>query len=135
MRNLTVIVSLLAITLPLGSALAEGDGGGNPFAFRAPGITTDYAKLIRRSPDQDAFQYRSPAQTVKTVNLNEMAPQNGAEGSVQTANSLPRGANAGMANYAQSQALRQYWAARGVTTVKTQVAQPVAAPTATGRNG
>ncbi len=134
MRKLSMIACVVAIGLPMGSAFAEGEGNGNPFPFSAPGITTQYGKMVRRSPDQDAFQYRSPAQAVTSVDMGAMAPQNGSEGSVQTANSLPRGASAGTANYAHIQSLQQYWASRGTSAVKTQVAQPVATPNS-GHNG
>ena len=135
MRKLSFVAVALAVSLPLGSAFAEGEGAGNPFPYRAPGVTTDYGKLVRRSPDQDFFQYRSPAQAVTSIDMGATAPQNGNESSVQTANSLPHDANKGMQNYARVDSLRQYWASRGVSTVKTQLAQPANAPAALGHNG
>ncbi len=135
MNTLSVVALVLAVSLPIGSAFAGGEGSGDPFPFQAPRITTQFGKMVGRSTLTDPFQYRSPDQTVTSLDMNAMAPQTGSEGSVQTANSVPRSALEGTQSYARTQSMQHYWASHGLTPVKTQLAQPATTPTQAGHNG
>ncbi len=135
MNNLSIVALVMAVSLPIGSAFAEGEGSGDPFPFQAPRISTLFGKMVGHSTLTDPFQYRSPDQAVSSLDMNAMAPQTGNEGSVQTANSVPHGALEGTQAYARTQGMQHYWASRGLTPVKTQLAQPATTPTQAGHNG
>ncbi len=79
-------VAAAAMTLSATAAFAEGEGRGDPFPFRAPIVT----RFV----------------TGGTL------PTNGAEGVVQTANSLPAGFEDGTAAYSQFNSTQAFFQAQ-----------------------
>ena len=80
-----ILIAATALSLVAATAIA-GEGGGNPFPFAAPPVTTDNANYKQAaSALQNPFPYRTPGVAVTMSVL----PTNGSEGAVQTANSMP----------------------------------------------
>ena len=95
--------ALLAAALILSAHAAQAaEGNGDPFPFRAPGITTTVTgtKMLADQPD-NPFGYKAPGQVVTARESGAMLPANGSEGPVQSANSLPAGFASGSVAYAQ----------------------------------
>ena len=87
--------TLLASAIALGftaTAAYAGEGAGDPFPFRAPGITTTVTgtKLLADQPD-NPFGYKAPGQVVTPAQSGAMMASSGSEGPVQSYNSLPDG--------------------------------------------
>ena len=99
---------LFAATIAAGlsaHAAYAGEGNGDPFPFRAPGVTTTFSGYKALPPGlDDPFPYRSPGQAVSQVDRDRMVPAPGSQAPVQSANSLPVGFEDGPASvYARSQ--------------------------------
>jgi len=90
--SLIAATALLAFgTLP---ALA-GEGNGAPFAFRTPGITTAVGAQVADTGSSAYPDITGRAGSSLSVFAGSLAPDTGSEASVQTANSLPVGAEQG----------------------------------------
>ena len=99
-------LSLLAIR-----AVHAGEGNGEPFALRAPGVAATATPAFAADTGSAAYPDLAgrPSWAVATDSLDAL-PATGSEGTVQTANSLPRGAMDGTAAYAQAQSARRFLA-------------------------
>jgi hypothetical protein len=99
-------LSLFGATI---TAHAQGEGAGDPFPFRAPGIVLIHPSTFvdTGSAAYPVFSGR-PGQVV-TANQGTL-PSNGSEGAVQTAASLPRGAFDGTVTVMQAQSTDRYFA-------------------------
>lgn len=102
MTAIAAALSLLATT-----AAHAGEGNGEPFAFRAPGVTAATAPAFAADTDSAAYPDLAgrPSWAVAAGSPDAL-PATGSEGAVQTASSLPRGAMDGTAAYAQAQLAR-----------------------------
>ena len=87
--------TLLAATAAVGlfaHAAYAGEGNGDPFPFRAPGVTTTFNGYKALPANMaDPFPFRAHAQTVTQVDRDRMAPAPGSQAPVQSVNSLPVG--------------------------------------------
>jgi opacity protein-like surface antigen len=85
-----LLAAVSAVVLTAAAAHAESEGAGDPFAFRAPGTTT---VGLLSDADTGSASYLSLAgrrsKLVAAGNPVEVSAT-GSEGTVQTANSLPR---------------------------------------------
>ena len=107
--NTKLIIAATVAALSLSTAaFAEGggEGSGNPFPFHAAGVTT-YA-----SGSRDVGSNQLPALNGGVVSSWSQAtlPENGQNGEVATANSLPAHAMEGTVAYAQAERVNQYFA-------------------------
>lgn len=99
MKN-TLIAAAALLTLGALPALA-GEGTGDVFAIRTPGVTT---MIAAEAPDTGSSQYPFVANRPGSflgVFASDIVPETGNEAPVQTANSLPRGAEQGNLAYVQ----------------------------------
>ncbi|MGI4940198.1 MAG: hypothetical protein ACRYHQ_06500 [Janthinobacterium lividum] len=93
MKN-TLFAAAALLTLSALPALA-GEGTGDVFALHTPGVTT---LMVAEAPDTGSSQYPVVANRPGSflgVFANNIVLETGSETSVQTANSLPRGAERG----------------------------------------
>ena len=97
----SILVATLALAFGAHAAYAA-EGAGDPFPFRAPGVTTSLQNF-KQAPGgmDDPYPMKVPGHVVTTADTDALAPSNGAEGTVQSLNSLPRGFIDGMPSYAQ----------------------------------
>ncbi len=97
----TILIAAAALlTLSALPALA-GEGTGDIFAIRTPGVTTT---IVAQVPDTGSSQYPAVANRPGSflgVFASNIVPETGNETPVQTANSLPRGAEQGNLAYVQ----------------------------------
>jgi hypothetical protein len=99
MKN-TLIAAAALLTLGALPALA-GEGTGDFFALHTPGVTTT---VVAEAPDTGSSQYPVVANRPGSflgVFASNIVPETGNEVPVQTANSLPRGAELGNPAYVQ----------------------------------
>ena len=87
MRNILLAVAVLGAST--GAAFA-GEGNGDPFVYRSPGTTYQGSGMKLRMVDKDPFSLRAPG--AAPGGMAAITPSSGAEGAMQTANSLPPGA-------------------------------------------
>jgi len=125
----TAALSLIAAT----AAHANERYNDEPFPFRAPGMTT-YVQPGAFAPDTGSAAYPDlagrPSQVVTAGGPDEV-PATGSEGSVETANSLPRGAMDGTVAYAQERSVQRYLAQQAATA-PTRIARTAQVP---GKSG
>ena len=96
----TLIAAAALLALSALPALA-GEGTGDIFAIRTPGVTT---MVVAEAPDTGSAQYPVVANRPGSflgVFASNIVPETGNETPVQTANSLPRGAEQGNLAYVQ----------------------------------
>ena len=96
----TLIAAAALLTLTALPALA-GEGTGDAFALRTPGVTT---VTTAEAPDTGSSQYPIVANRPGSflgVFASNLVPETGNETTVQTANSLPRSAEQGNPAYVQ----------------------------------
>ena len=72
------------------AAHAEGEGAGDPFPFRAPGIVTVRPSVLADTGSAAYSNFSGRPGQVMAQGQSTL-PANGSEGEVQTAASLPRG--------------------------------------------
>ena len=106
--NSTLIVTTLAMALSAGQAIAESEGNGDPFAFRAEAQVTSGRPFVTETM---ADQYpQLTGETTRPSTLAQLDPAPGRETPVQTAASLPRGFGDGSPLHAQMRNTNRYWA-------------------------
>ena len=96
----TLIAAAALLALSALPAMA-GEGTGDVFAMRTPGVTTT---IVAEAPDTGTSQYPNVAGRPGSflgVFASNIVPETGNETPVQTANSLPRGAEQGNLAYVQ----------------------------------
>ena len=112
----TLIVATAAIGLFAGSAFA-GEGAGDPFPFRAAGVTTvTTGRAALPGGLDDPYPFR--ANSSPSISA-QMLPTNGSEGGLETLNSLPKGAEIGTVAYAHQQSVRNYFQAQAAAHAAT----------------
>lgn len=103
MKN-TLIAAAALLSLSALPALA-GEGTGDVFALRTPGVTTTTTNMtVAAAADTGSSQYPNVAGRPGSflgVFASNIVPETGSEAPVQTANSLPRGAEQGNLSYVQ----------------------------------
>lgn len=107
----TLIAAAAALSLFAINAAHAGEGNGEPFLFRAPGLTA-LATLQTLAADTGSTAYPDLAgrpSRVVTAGAG-LLPAAGSEGVVQTANALPRGAMEGTVTYTQARSVQRYLA-------------------------
>ncbi len=93
--RLIAAAAAAALCLSAGAASA-GEGAGEPFPYRATGFTTNLQGMKRLPPGlDDPFPFRAGSQTLSQAASEQILPPNGAQGTVESANSLPVGAGMG----------------------------------------
>lgn len=109
MRNLTLAIAILA-SFGLSTAALAGEGNAEPFPNDQNfGSVTVQAQTA----DVGGASYPAPNPKLSTKSTGaQLLPANGSNGIVETANSLPAGAMAGTAHYAQAQSTARYYASR-----------------------
>ena len=97
----TLLVATIALGLGAHAAFAA-EGAGDPFPFRAPGVTHEMSGF-KQAPgaSDDPYPMKNPGHVVTQAENDALLPANGAEGMPQSVNSLPKGFANGMASYAQ----------------------------------
>ena len=105
----TALAAMAALCLVMAAAAHAGEGNGEPFSLREPGLTTLVtARTYAADTGSDAYPDLSGRPSwVETAGGFDV-PVTGSEGVVQTANSLPRGFEEGTVAYAQAQFVRRY---------------------------
>ena len=104
--KLIIIATVAALSLST-TAFAEGEGNGDPFPFRAQPQTA----YVSATADVGSQQYpaANPALSFAS-NGAAILPENGSNGPVQTANSLPAGFEQGTVAYMQAQSINRWYA-------------------------
>ena len=96
--TLIAAAALLALgTLP---ALAESEGGHDPFALATPGITTTFGTAAADTGSNAYPDMTGRPGSAIAVYAGTLEPDTGTEQPVQTANSLPVGADVNGRAYA-----------------------------------
>jgi hypothetical protein len=103
--KITVFTAMAALSLVTANARAESEGAGDPFPFRAPGVTA-----VNPPGYADTGSAAFPDLTGRSAQIviaggPDAVPMTGSEGTVQTAASLPRGFSNGTVAYAQTQSI------------------------------
>lgn len=113
MKTLILAAAIFGIAAPgFAPPAAAAEGLGNPFPFE----TTAGTRLARQAtaPDVGSSQYPDiigrPGSNLPRLAAATL-PANGSEGAVQTANSLPLGAEEGTVIYAQAQSVNRWMTA------------------------
>ena len=119
-------LSLVAATAT--HAASGGAGNGDPFPFRAPGMTVVVNPHSYTDTGSIAYPDLTgrPSQVV-TAGSPGVVPMTGGQGGVETANSLPRGFQDGTVAYAQQQSVQRYFAAQAAAR-SSRVVQTAQAP-------
>lgn len=95
----TILLALAALTLAAPSFAQEGNG--EPFPYRTPGTTAYVGQQVADVGSAAYPDVTGRPGTQLTVASADLAPQTGSEAVVQTASSLPVGAEQGAVAYAQ----------------------------------
>lgn len=114
--------TLLAVAALFGLALAPalaGEGNGDPFPGNYGTLTI--TRTLPQVADTGSQAYPDltgrPGSDLPTLQAEVLPPNGGSEGAIQTANSLPRGAEEGTVAYAQARSVHVWMLAhsgRGV---------------------
>lgn len=106
--NTKIIIVATVAALTLATTAFAGEGAGDPFPFRAP-ATPAYVTSFSR--DVGASQYPAADPALSSTSLAQATlPENGQQGPVETANSLPRGFEDGTVAYMQAQRTDRWFA-------------------------
>lgn len=100
----TIILAASALALSMGAAMA-GEGNYEPFPNTAAGR---FAVPAQAFNDTGSAGYIRTQRPVAALANDEALPQSGSEASVQTANSLPLGAEEGTVAYAQARSVQRW---------------------------
>jgi hypothetical protein len=110
--KIVIIAAVAGFGLAIGTAFA-GEGAGDPFPFRAPGVVTNTTgRAVLPGANTDPYPFRANGTTITTTMSEQITPTNGAEGTVQTANSLPLNFANGTVAYTQEASVERYRAAQ-----------------------
>ena len=105
--NTYLTLVTLALSLQAGQVLAESEGNGDPFAFRAGPFVVEGQPFVN---DTWTAAYPSPAGTrERPSDFGLVEPVTGAEMPVQTAQSLPLRSGEGSLAYAQAESASRYF--------------------------
>ena len=110
MNTKLIIIATVAVLSLSTTAFAEGEGNGDPFPFRAQPQTA-YVTGSVATADVGSQQYpaANPALSFAS-NGAPILPENGSNGPVQTANSLPLGFEQGTVAYMQAESINRWYA-------------------------
>lgn len=110
--KITVLAAAAALSLATSAAHAESEGAGDPFAYRAPGMTVAHPPSYADTGSAAFPALAGRPSQVVTVGGPGTASMTGSEGIVQTAASLPRGFSNGTVAAIQAQSLARFMAGR-----------------------
>jgi hypothetical protein len=118
------LAAVAALCLFTSAAAHAGEGNGEPFPFRGPGLPTlATPRAYAADTGSDAYpDLAGRPSWIETVGGSDV-PVTGSEGVVQTANSLPRGFEEGTVAYAQAQSVRRYLAQAARTVQAREMAK------------
>lgn len=116
----TLLVAVSVLSLAVGSARA-GEGNGEPFRLVGAGDTVVANPFAPDTGSETPLRF-DVGPSVR-VTAGDVLPTNGSEGVVQTANSLPRGFEAGTVAYAQAESVKRWMQARPAVTQPQTTAQ------------
>ena len=105
--KLIIVATVAALSLST-TAFAEGEGNGDPFPFRAQPQTA-YMNATTADVGSQQYPAANPALSFAS-NGAPILPENGSNGPVQTANSLPVGFEQGTVAYMQAQSINRWYA-------------------------
>ena len=120
MKTNLIAASLLALAMGVGVAHAEGEGNGNPFPNTEAGHFV-VANQVLSDTGSESIPHFGGRTTALTQ--GDLLPANGSEGAVQTANSLPVGAEEGTVAYAQAQSVQRWVLAHQVPASRLAMRQ------------
>ena len=104
--KLAIVATVAALSLAT-TAFAQGEGNGDPFPFSAPAN----AVTVTMARDTGSAQYPAFDPALSSTQLAQPTlPENGQNGSVETANSLPVNAFVGTVAYAHAQTVNRWFA-------------------------
>jgi hypothetical protein len=105
--NTKIMIVATVAALTLATTAFAGEGAGDPFPFRAP--TTPVTVTATRDVGSNQYPAFNPALSTPEL-AQETLPENGQQGPVETANSLPKGFMDGTVAYMQAQRTDQWFA-------------------------
>ena len=103
----TILAAVTALSITAAAAHAESEGAGDRFAFSTPGVTVVGPQLYADTGSAAYLDLRGHPSRIMTAGGSDEVPVTGSEGTVQTANSLPRGFVEGTAAYAQNRSVQR----------------------------
>jgi hypothetical protein len=107
MTNTKLLIAAAAAALSLATTAFAAEGNGDPFPFRAPASPV----AVTTARDTGAAQYPAYNPRLSWSESSQLTlPENGSNGPVETANSLPRGAMDGTAAFMQAQSVNRWFA-------------------------
>ena len=107
--NTKILITATVAALSLASTAFAGEGAGDPFPYRAPTTPTS----VMMSADTGSAQYPAFNPALSTPPLGEPTlPENGQNGIVETANSLPKGAMDGTVQDRYAQSVNRWFASQ-----------------------
>ena len=105
--NTKIMIVATVAALSLATTAFAGEGNGDPFPFHAPGQVVQ----APGTTDVGSAQYEAPLPVQSRGGLwQDTLPENGQNGAVESANSLPAGALVGTTQYARAQSVNQWFA-------------------------
>ena len=106
--NTKIVIAATVAALSLATTAFAGEGNGDPFPFRAPASSFSASSPARDtgSAQYQGYTLAQPSATFSNATL----PENGQDGPVQTANSLPAGFANGTAAYMTAQSTDRWFA-------------------------
>lgn len=110
----TMILAAAVLAVSMGGAMA-GEGSSDPFPNRGAGRFAVPAQVFN---DTGAAGYIRSTRAIAVLGNDEVLPQTGSEDVVQTANSLPLGAEAGTVAYAQAMSVQRWVLAHQVARTR-----------------
>lgn len=115
----TLIAAAAALSLFTVDAAHAGEGNGEPFPFRAPGLMALAAPQALAADTGSAAYPDLAGRSSQVVTAGaSLLPATGSKGIVQTANSLPRGAMVGAVAYTQARSVQRYLAQQEVALAR-----------------
>ena len=119
--KVTLVAVVTALSLTSGIALA-GEGAGDPFPFRAPGVVTyTTGRAVLPNAATDPYPFKAEG-TVMTPSMSQQVlPTNGSQGAVQSVNSLPVGFENGTGASAHRASVQQYFQAQAARQAAVRV--------------
>jgi hypothetical protein len=120
----TIVLAITSISMTMSTAFA-GEGAGDPFPYRAPGVTTPITGLQALAPDAFPFPINANGTIETPLDAERMLPSNGAQSAVQSVNSLPPGFENGTAAMLRHKSTQAYEAKIARPTTPGGVTQQV----------
>jgi hypothetical protein len=105
--NTKLIIAATVAAFSLATTAFAGEGAGDPFPFRAP--TSPVTVTASRDVGSNQYPAFNPALSSTSL-AQQTLPENGQNGPVETANSLPKGFMDGTVAYMEAQRTDRWFA-------------------------